>query len=159
LAIEDRRGRTAGRAAGGPVHVERVADGPERGVFAGRAEGELVQVGLAEKDGAGRAQPFDDARVVGGDVSVTDPRGGGRRHAADVDQVLERNRYAMQRATGVALPDLGVSLPGLVERLLLERGDVGVDRRVAFGDAVETTPGGFFRGDLSRRQGAGEIRQ
>ena len=49
--------RPAGRAAGDPAQVPRVAAGPEGGVLGGGAHGELVHVGLADDDRAGLPQP------------------------------------------------------------------------------------------------------
>ena len=44
--------------------IVRIAHRAERGLVARRAERELVQVGLADDDGAGAAQVRDDRRVV-----------------------------------------------------------------------------------------------
>ena len=56
-AFGDGGGRPAARAAGRSRRIDRVADGAERGLVAGGAERELVQVGLADDDRAGVAQP------------------------------------------------------------------------------------------------------
>jgi hypothetical protein len=45
--------------------IDRVGDRAEGGLVAGRAERELVQVGLADDDRAGFAQAADDRRVAG----------------------------------------------------------------------------------------------
>ena len=70
---------------------------PERGLVAGRAERELVQVGLADDDGAGVAQAADDRRVVAG------CRGGTRDPdvvgvPATSTEILDRDGNAVQRA-------------------------------------------------------------
>ena len=63
-----------------------------------RAHRELVHVGLAEDHHAGVAQPAHHGRVVRRPPALEDPRPAGRRDALGGDDVLERERYAGQRA-------------------------------------------------------------
>ena len=80
--------------------------GPERGLLAGRAEGELVQIGLADDDRAGLAQPRDDWRVRARDSAAAraDPAVVGV--PATSIEILHRHRDAVQRAEVVAGADL-----------------------------------------------------
>ena len=57
--------RPAARPAGRSRRVPGIAHRPERRFLAGRAERELVQVGLADDDGARVAQTLDDRRIDG----------------------------------------------------------------------------------------------
>ena len=126
--------------------------GAEGGILVRRAERELVQVGLADEDGSRVAEPGDDGAVVGGDVSLAHARGGRRRHAAQVDDVLQRERHAVERPAVVPARELRVSLPRLRQRLIRQNGDESVDRRVSLGDPIEALcRGGFGRNFLARR--------
>jgi hypothetical protein len=58
---------------------------------ADQAGGELVEIGLADQDGTGGAQPGDRLRVALGDIGEIGA-GGGHRPAGDVDVVLHRDR-------------------------------------------------------------------
>ena len=96
-------GAAAARAARDPGRVVRVA-----GLRARHAERELVRRGLAEDHGAGGAPERDGVgvvarqRLVGGAAAA-------RADAADVDDVLDRDRDAVQRAAPVAGAQLGVA--------------------------------------------------
>ena len=96
-----RRGST-GRSARRAAWIQRMAGGPERRVLVGRAERELVQVGLADQHRAGLAQRRNRRRVAIGDVIPADARGGGGRRSAYVEQILDGDWHAVQRATIVA---------------------------------------------------------
>ena len=91
--------------------------GAERGLVAGRPERELVQVGLADDDRAGLAQPPHDRRV-----GRRRSRAGTSEPAVvgvprDVDEILHRDRNAVQRAAIPAGGNLAVGLGGVGERL------------------------------------------
>ena len=90
------------RAARHPVGVVRVAGRAERRVLGRRAHGELVEVRLADDDGAGGAQALDDGGVVRRPPAVEDLRRAGRRDAAGAEVVLEGDGHAGQRAGVVA---------------------------------------------------------
>src|SRR6185436_5245862 len=89
-------GRPARRSARRSRGIEWMVDGTVRGVFVRRAEGELVQVGLADEDGAGRAQPRRDDSVMHRDVTAPDSRCRAGRQPAEIDQILERDWDAVQ---------------------------------------------------------------
>src|SRR6188472_4377580 len=68
----------------------------ERGILARRPEREFIQVGLANEHGTCLAQGCDHGRVRAGNVTLTDARRRRRWDAGDVDDVLDRYRYAVQ---------------------------------------------------------------
>ena len=65
-AFEQRDRRAAARAAGRSRRIARMPHGAERRLLARRAERELVQVGLADDDGARLAQARDDGASASG---------------------------------------------------------------------------------------------
>ncbi len=68
-------------------------------VFAGEVVGVFAHVERADEDRAGRFQPLDQRRVARGRRHVAvDLRAGQRRQAGDVEQILDRERHAGQRA-------------------------------------------------------------
>ncbi len=88
----------AGGPAGRPGGVEGVADRAVGGVVAGDAEGQLVQVGLADHGGTGPAELGDRVVVAAGAGAVQ--RGGAAAggQVRGVHVVLDRDGDAGQRA-------------------------------------------------------------
>ena len=109
----DRRSRT--RSARNQIGADRI-DGDAVGrADADQAGCELVEIGLADDDGAGRAQSCDRRRILRGRIG--EGRAGRRgRQAQRVDIVLHRDRHAVQRKRCGILR--GQRL-GLRQRLLL----------------------------------------
>ena len=105
--------RSAARSAWRSRRIVRVARRPERRVLVGRAERELVQVGLADEHRAGlrRCAIAGASRLR--DMAVAHARRGGRRRAADVEQILDRDRHAVQRSAVVAGGELAIGLARL----------------------------------------------
>ena len=125
-------------------------------VGAPAAEGELHRVRLADDDHAGADQLLRQGGGAGG-TAVAPHRGAAGRHAAfELDEVLERNRNAVQRPDGVARAD------GLVGRLRGEAGlrlvdlDEGVQLRVQPGDALEAGGDDVDRRDAARLELGGQ---
>ena len=108
----DRDRAAAARAARDPGRVVRVAR-----LRARHPERELVRRGLAEDHGAGRAPEVD---AVGVDLrhGVVGVRAAAGADAADVDDVLDGDRDAVQRAAPPAGLQLGVAHAGLGQRVL-----------------------------------------
>ena len=102
--LGDRRRAARGRAAGDARRrVERrrrrVGRRAVVRVDADAGEGELRHVGAADERGAGPAQAGDGGRVGGGGRGVGEHgRAGGGGFAGDVEQVLDRDREAGERA-------------------------------------------------------------
>ena len=91
------RDARAGRRAAG--HQRRVAGVARHRIGRAHADqpgGELVEVGLADEDGAGIDEALDDGGVLLGDIGVVGT-GGGRLHGEDVDVVLDREGDAPER--------------------------------------------------------------
>ena len=86
-----RRGAAA-RAAGDPAGRSGVRHGAEVLVLGGRAERELVQVGLADVRIAGRLQPPHRLGCLARDVVGEQDRAVGRDEPGRVEQVLDRER-------------------------------------------------------------------
>ena len=145
--IRDRGRRAAGRSAGRVPRVVRI------GGFARREIGELGRDGLAE----GYAAGAPDHRHAGGigtrPVALVDGRAVGGRHVGGVDDVLDADGHAVQRAArrfAVARPRLGH------RPVAIEIGP-GADLALARGDAVEARPHQVLRGDLARGDGGGRV--
>ncbi len=125
--------------------------GAEGAVLGAGAHGELVQVGFADHDGAGLAKLFVDVAVVGRDEVLEDPGGGCRASPLRDDEVFDGHRDACQgcgSAAGVAR----VGFAGLFEGEFGSIGDVGMDLRFDFGDAIEDGAGEFEGGELLRAE-------
>ena len=92
----DRHRRAGARSAGNELGVERVARNAIRRAHADQAGGELVEIGLADNDRAGRAQPRHRGRIVRRLIGKSGT-GRRRRQAGDVDIVLHRDGNAVER--------------------------------------------------------------
>ena len=94
------RRRPAARAARDPVEVPRVGRRAVGRVLGRAAHRELVHVGLAQDHRAGGTQALGDVGVVRRPIALEDPRAGGALATLDRDQVLERDRQAVERRQG-----------------------------------------------------------
>ena len=145
----DRRSRT--RPARNQIGADRI-DGDAVGrADADQTGRELVEIGLADDDGAGRAQFCDRRRILRGRIGES--RAGRRgRQALRVDIVLHRDRHAIQRKRRRVLRGQRF---GLRQRLLLvaqadEHGGIVVlaDALIAARDGLRRGHGrGAVRGD------------
>src|SRR4051794_28857017 len=61
---------------------------------------------LAEEYGAGLAQPAHDRGILAGDALLPQLRAGGGRPIEDIEDILDRDRNAVQRAAVSALAQL-----------------------------------------------------
>ena len=136
----------AARSAWRSRRIVRVARRSERRILVGRAERELVQVGLAQEDRTGLAKMRDRRAVARGDMPVADARRRRRRDAAHVEQVLDRDRDAVQRAAIAAGGDLTVGVLRLTARFVGRHADERVQPAVVGLDPLQT-----LVGDLRRR--------
>ena len=92
----DRNRRSGARAAWHDCGIERIARRRVRRAQADEAGCELVEIGLAYHDGAGRAQARDGSGVCLRHVREIGA-GGGSRQACDIDIVLDRKGNAPKR--------------------------------------------------------------
>ena len=95
-----RRGGTAGRAAGDPAGSEGIRDGAEVCVLRRDPVGELVQVRLADVRIAGRLGEEDGCCTRGRDVFSEDRRAVRRRQACSVEQILDREPHPVTDSGG-----------------------------------------------------------
>ena len=103
------RRRAAARPARHHARVPRVVRGAEGGVLRGRAHRELVHVGLAERDQPGCAGAGDHAGVVQRPVPLQDPGAGRGLLAPHAEDVLERDRDALQTAATLTVEPRGLA--------------------------------------------------
>ena len=96
----DHRRRAGAGTAGDIVRVKGVGHFAVGRAHAHQAGGQLIQVGLADQDGAGVEQRLHRRRGFLGGVGVGGAGGGGGQ-AAHVDVVLDRERHAIQRQAGI----------------------------------------------------------
>ena len=130
-------GGAGGRSAGDAIERPGIAGGAEVGDVAGAAEGELVEVELAEDDGAALFEADDDVCVFGGDAVFEHGAGGGGASACGVDVVFEADGDSVEWAAEFAGLLLFVEDGGLGEGLFGHDGDVAVHLGVVDIDAVE----------------------
>ena len=116
-----RRHGHGGAAAGATrmiVRPPRVSDGAEERVHRRGAEGQFVQPGLAQGDCAGLAEGRDHGRILVGHMLGVVPGPVGGQHAPGVDEVLDRDRNAVQQAAVPSRRQLAISPRGLFQRLV-----------------------------------------
>src|SRR5215210_2129749 len=144
-----RYGGAAAGAAGYSARVEGVPRRPEPGPVSCRAVGELVRVRLAEEDRPALLEPADDRGIRGRNVVFKE--GGAHRgtHALGADQVLDADRHAVERASVLSGQDLLLRPRRLLQRILRQHGDEGVELPVDGFDALEERTH-----DLDRRETA-----
>jgi hypothetical protein len=128
-------GRGAGTGTAADVlRLEGVGHGAQRRTRAHQAGGELVQVGLAHQDGAGRAQAAHDGGVLIGHIGEFGAGGRGGP-ARGVDVVLDGEGHAIQRQARQIAVHGGeqaaqrLQLPR--QRHAVHAADPGVVRRIA----------------------------
>ena len=97
----------------------RIADRAKRGLVGRRAERKLVQVGLADDDGAGRPKPGDDRGVGVRDVRRPNARRRRRRCPFQIEEILEGYWDAMQRSAVAPGGNLAIGLARLSDFLFV----------------------------------------
>ena len=114
-ASGNRDRRAGARSARNEIAAHRIAGNAIRRAHADQSRGELVEIGLADDDGAGRAQPGHRGRILRRRIGEGRAGRGGRK-APGVDIVLHRDRHAVERKLrGI----LRVQAFGFGERVLL----------------------------------------
>ena len=133
----------------------RVTDGGQRRQLGGD--------GLADDDGARPAQRGDAGGVAGRPASLEDGAAVLGRHVGGVDDVLDADGDAMQRADALACPARRVGRLRLLERALAVEERPGADLRLERIDAGEAGANQLLatvmlpRGDARGGLGGGEV--
>jgi hypothetical protein len=143
-----RKAAAAAGAAGGVVGVPGVAAVVTEAVFAHADEGEFRGVGLAEDDGAGVLDAFDDGGVFFRDAVFEEEGAGGGGDAPGHLGVFDGDGQAVESAQLVAAHD-GI-LGGLCvgEGLVVGDEEEGVKLGIDSFDPVEEELGELYGGDL-----------
>ena len=149
-----RRGLSARGAAGSARTVMRVARRPVDVVDGVPECAELGQVGLAQQNRACTPQAPYDHRIGARDPVGLQARAVRRRQARDVDDFLDRERHAVQRAERVAARGRVIRRGGLRPCGLQARHDDGVHVAVAGFVAGRVGVEQFRAADLARTHGA-----
>ncbi len=142
-------GTGAAAAAGGEVlDVPRVARRWPGQIEARAAIGEFMCRRLADQYSAGDGEQFGAGSIGIGNVVLQDLRLAGRRDPLGIDDVLEADRDAMQRALRAARHDRRFGGARLGQRAFLGQVDKDIEPIVERMHAVETGAGQFDRGEL-----------
>ena len=149
--------RSAARAAGRARRVVRVAGRAERGFVVRRAECKLVEVGLADDHRPRIARPDDHVRVARGDVAFADAGGRRGRRARHVEEILDRDRDAVQRSAVAARRQLAIEIRRLPRRGVAHDQDERVQPRVVLVDPLQHVGGYFRRAEPPFTQPAREV--
>ncbi len=132
-----RRRGAARRPAAGPREVPRVRGAPEQRRLGEAFMAEFRGRRLADEDRAGALQPRHRRRISRRDIVGQRYRAKGGAHAGRVDQILDRERHAVQRSQRIAARHGGFGRARRCPRLLGAHRDKGVEARLALRDAGE----------------------
>jgi hypothetical protein len=111
---------------------------------------ELGEVGLADDHRAGIDESGDTGRVGGGNAIVEHARRAGRGGAAQIAEILRRDRNPVQRSAPAAGDDLGLGGTRRGECRFGQHGEIGVQGGIEPLDACQ-----HRLGQIHRRQRAG----
>jgi hypothetical protein len=92
----------------------------------------LVQVLLSENHGPGIFQAAYNFSILGRNPILEQSAGSRGAYTGGVNDVFQRQRYAMQRSAPLTSLDLGFSLARLSQRGFGGYGDEGVQRAIQF---------------------------
>ena len=151
--------RTGGRGAGVETVSPRIVCHTGQGTAADAGPAELRRGGLAEDDGAGRLEALGDRGVRVRDLADLGVRTGLQRMAGELVEVLDRDRYAVQRAEVVAPCHRALGVPRHVQREFRRELGEGIDATVVAFDAVQHGPHDFDRGDVPGADARSEFRR
>jgi hypothetical protein len=157
-AAGDRAAGAARRAAGHVGDVVRIARGAIVHVLAGEVVGIFPHVEGADEDGAGRFKARDQGGVARrGGARAIDLRARERRQSRDVEQVLDRERYACERPHRPAVGARGIDRVCPGERALADHCGEGVKYRIARADACERVSHNGRSADTALGHGSGDL--
>jgi len=118
-----------------------------------------VHAGLADEHRAAGAQPFDDRGIVVRHMILEQFRAASGAHAFGAEEILDRDRNAMQRTAAFAATQFLIGLFGALAGGLGHHGLHGVGRGVEPFDALERR-GSQLRGRyFAPAQGGGGFEQ
>ena len=131
----DRSRRAAAGTSGGAARIPRIVGLPEIRMHG--AVRVFQQVGLAEDDGAGLLQVAHQPGIGLRQAWAAGARGEGGWNACHVDQVLDRDRHAVQWTAIANRFELArrAFRPGKAFRF--HHRDQAVERRIEFGDPIQ----------------------
>ncbi len=130
-------GRARRRARRRAAHVPRIATGGKRALRCRTAERPLVHRELTEDHRARVVQPSRDEGVARRHVVGEELRAARHPHAGDGDQVLQRNRHAVERTAAPAPLAFGVGGLCARQRLIGHHRDVRAQHAVVPLDPAE----------------------
>src|SRR5256885_17026530 len=125
---DTRRCGATGGASGTVGDVPGIVHGAEVADRRPPAEGKLVHVELAEQDRPGRAETAHDLGILRRYSILEQGARGGGTHAGCIQQILHRDRNAVQRTLPAAAGNLRLGAARRVQGGLGGNGDEGVER-------------------------------
>ncbi len=155
-AAGNRNGRASARSSARPRSAPGIARAAEQRGIRQALGAELRCRGLADQDGALRAQPGNRHGVIVGNVVLVGNSPEGRSHAPGVDQILHRERDAVKQAQRPAGHDLPLRGPrrshGLVAAKRDEAVQIGLQPLGAVEDGAGYLDGRKLLADNPRAQ-------
>jgi hypothetical protein len=139
---------TAAGAAAGALAAPGIAGAAKQRRVGQAFRAEFGCGGLAHENGALRAQPGNGDRIVVGQVFSIGNRPEGGAHADGVDQILHRERNAMQNTQLLAGHDLAFRFAGVGQGLVAANGDEAIQLRLQSLGARQHGAGEFDRRNL-----------
>src|SRR2546429_491177 len=110
--------------------VPGIANRPEVANRRTASVSELVHIELAEEHCPGRLEAPHDLRILCRNTILEQTAACGRTHSSRIDQILQRNRDAMEGTSPAVLMDFRLGLPGFCQRGLGRDGNKGVQLRI-----------------------------
>ena len=152
-----RDGGAAGRSAARLRQVVGIARRAENLVERLRTRAEFRRVGLADDDRARAPHPFDNDIVFGGDVVLKERRSKRGADAACFQQVLVRDRQAMQRPQSFFVRLHLIGLRGGVGGHFRHQSHDGIDLRIYSLDLFQVRGQRFARREFLRADQLGHL--
>jgi hypothetical protein len=118
---------------------------------------ELGEVGLADDHRAGIGEAGDAGRVGGDDAIIEHARRAGRGGAAQIAEILRRDRNPVQRSAPAAGGDLRLGGARRGERRLRQHGEIGVEGGIEPFDARQHRLGQLHRRQRARGDALGGV--
>ena len=130
------------------IQPPRIGDRTVIRIDGSRTESQLVQVGLAEHHGAGSGQTRNDRGIRVRNPAVVEFAATRREYPFGRDQILDRDRYPMQRSAVVTTGEFRVGSVCLLERQVRRHRDKRIEPCLEPLDPVEHQRRQCDRGEL-----------